>query len=117
MKNIWYEKANEQTLPKYHCCEPVVQCLMTNILKTLNVHQFSLKICPRCCGVIDSSCGDITHFLCAVLSCKNISHPRKLCLDSVLWISCRNYDFFVCQVTGGLPFFMLSLNLGKIYSM
>jgi len=27
MKNIWHEKANEQILQKYHCWEPVIQCL------------------------------------------------------------------------------------------
>ena len=119
MKNIWHEKANEQILPNYHCCELAVQCLMTNLLKTLNVHNFSLKRCTWCYGVKDSSCDAITHFLYTLVNCKSISRPRKLCLNSVSQVLFGKYYFlaYVWLPMVCLAFFMLSLNARKTCSL
>lgn len=82
MKNIGHEETNEQILPKYHRSEPVVQCLMTNLLKTLNVYNFSLKMCQWCYSVKDSSYDDITHFLHILMNCK-IFHILESCASIV----------------------------------
>lgn len=72
-------------------------------------------MCQWCYRVKDSSYDDITHFLRILLNCKSISHPRKLCLNSVPQVLFRKYYFlsYAWSPMVCLTFFMLSLSPGK----